>query len=252
MRADLRPTDSADQRPLKVLALGDCNTAGAGGGPTIVDQTVQRLQTAGIACEADNWGHTMTTTREGLARTRRDRPFADIVLLNYGLVDSWVTTVPLFYVPYFPETRLRRVARKLLKFTKRRLRSPWVRRWISRGEVVSLFEFDRNLREIIAALRHVNPSVEVVLWATSAVQADPGRNANIDRYNARMESIAAAVGCTFINTSTVLASLPAARSYVDAVHLSGESAEFLGAAVADNLVSRLPPRAHRNSDRTAA
>ena len=95
MTSDPKPTVCIRQRPLKILALGDCNTSGTGSGATIVDQTVRRLQTAGIACEAVNWGHTMTTTREGLARCRRDRPHADVALLNYGLVDSWVTTVPM-------------------------------------------------------------------------------------------------------------------------------------------------------------
>ena len=252
MRAAPTTDESANRRPLKVLALGDCNTCGSDSRPTIVDQTVRQLRIAGVACEATNWGHTMTTTREGLARVLRDRPPADVVLLNYGLVDSWVTTVPWLYVPYFPDTPLRRAARKLLKFAKRRLRSPWVRRWVPRGEVVALDEFDRNLREIIAALRHANPSVELVLWATSAVQGNSGRNANIGRYNARMASIAAAVDCTFINTATVLASLPADRGCVDAVHLSGESAQLLGAAVAANLLPRLLPQALPHHDRDAA
>ncbi len=252
MRAAPHPDESASRRPLNVLALGDCNTCGSDDGPTMADHTARRLQAAGIACETANWGHTMTTTREGLARIVRDRPCADVVLLNYGLVDSWVTTVPRLYVPYFPDTPLRRVARKLLKFTKRRLRSPWVRSWVPRGEVVPLDEFDCNLREIIAALRHVNPSVEVVLWATAAVQKAPGRNANIDRYNARMALIATAVDCTFINTPTVLASLPTDRGYVDAVHLSSESTELLGAAVTANLVPQLLPQALPGHNRDAA
>ncbi|MGD9853541.1 MAG: SGNH/GDSL hydrolase family protein [Planctomycetaceae bacterium] len=221
---------------LKLLALGDCNTRGTADGESLVGHLAQRLQAAGFPCEAVNWGHTMTTTREGLARIRRDRPYADLAMVNYGLVDSWITTVPQFYVPYFPETWSRSYCRKLLKFAKRRLRSPWIERWVPKGAVVSLEEYGRNLNAVITGLRCVNPAIVCVLWSTPPVQGNAARNVHIARYNARMASIASAAGCVFIDSAAVLRSQSAANAYVDAVHLSGASFRLLGSAIYAELL----------------
>ena len=81
--------------PLRLVAVGDCNTGGANG--TAADDQVparlaDRLRAQGIECDVQNLGRTMSTTREGQARMSRDANAADLLLINFGLVDAWVTS----------------------------------------------------------------------------------------------------------------------------------------------------------------
>jgi lysophospholipase L1-like esterase len=225
-------------RPLKLLALGDCNTRGVDdprwGSPLVV-RIAEQLQTAGIDCEPLNLGHTMTTTREGVARVIRLRSPVDVALINFGLVDSWHTSLPSLYVPYFPESLLRRSARKLVKFVKRRLRSPWVRSVLPVGPVVPLEEYVRNLRQMIDGLRGLDPGVLIILWTTVPVQHNAERNAHIERYNGRLAELAAETGCLFVDTADVLSALDEPERYWDGLHLSSRSVLRLADEVAGLL-----------------
>src|SRR5262245_44611073 len=91
--------------PLRVLAVGDCNTGGAAGAPLedrVTERLVAHFASRGIDCRAQNLGFTMNTTREGLPRMERHAAPADLVLINFGLVDAWVTSLPWLYLSYYP------------------------------------------------------------------------------------------------------------------------------------------------------
>ena len=90
---------------------------------------------------------------EKLARAARDAHPADVVLINFGLVDAWITSIPAVYVPYYPDSFFRKQARKVLKSLKRRLRSPLVRRVIRCGPCVPLEEYLRNVRRMVELMR---------------------------------------------------------------------------------------------------
>jgi len=140
-------------RTLRVLAVGDCNTCGITVPPignTILDKFCEQLEDHGYTTARQNLGCGMATTREGVQRMRLDAQPADTVLINFGLVDTWITSIPRVYVPYYPDTWRRKRLRKLLKFVKRRLlRSPALRHFIPIGTVVSLDEYDQNIRDIL-------------------------------------------------------------------------------------------------------
>jgi hypothetical protein len=245
-----------DEKWWRLLSLGDCNTCVLTDGPdtsiSIIDVVADAFRAAGCACETVNFGHTMTTTREGLARVRHLRAGVDVAIINYGLVDSWVTSLPRLYVPYYPDSRIRRGARKLLKHVKRRLRSERVRRWIPTGAVVPLADYERRLRTMASRLRAARPEVVIVFWSTARVLDNPARNVNIDRYNARMRRIAFECRCVFIETQSVLHDLPDAESYRDAVHLSRTAITRLGTAIGAEVLQRLAIPTGRPAGRGAA
>ena len=76
------------KKNLHILAIGDCNTSGVEkyNVPLLFSE---KLKDTGIQCSLENLGGAMLTSREGLAKIREHRSNADILLLNFGLVDAW-------------------------------------------------------------------------------------------------------------------------------------------------------------------
>ena len=239
----MRRTESAVARvpgtpPLRLLAVGDCNTAGKNESPSgasIPEKLAAWLERRGMATVLQNLGYTMSTSREGLARVQRDARPADVLLLNFGLVDAWVTSIPAVYLSYYPDNRLKKLGRKLLKSLKRRLRNGRLRQFIPVGEVVPLAEYERNMRRIIGAARAANPAVQIILWGTPPTRTSAERNANIARYNATLATLAAECGATYLATEPLLAALDVEATYLDEVHLAGAAVEQIAKALDEVL-----------------
>jgi lysophospholipase L1-like esterase len=221
---------------LRILAVGDCNTGGVEGAAPetrMPFQAAAKLNEAGIACSLRNLGRTMSTSREGVARLQAEGTPADLLLLNFGLVDAWVTSIPQVYISYYPDHAAKKWARKLLKSVKRRLRSPWLRRWVPIGEVVPVIEYERNIRRILEIARGQNPDVFCILWGTVAVPDDEVRSHNIIRYNDCLRSIADEDPQTaYLDATDQIRGLAVNEAYVDHVHISQEAAE----RIADGVV----------------
>lgn len=229
------PRSYESRGTLRVLAVGDCNTCGITvppAGNTILDKFCRQLEDDGLETASQNLGYGMATTREGVERMRRDAQGADIVLINFGLVDTWITSIPKFYVPYYPETPLRKRFRKLLKSVKRRLRSPWLSAVVPTGRVVAIDEYTDNIREMIAIARAKNPRVHILLWGSPPVQHDPVRNENLRRYNRRLEGLAAETNASYVSTAPLVSSLTAHQAYVDEVHLNEASTTAIAGQLA--------------------
>ena len=145
---------------------------------------------------------------------------ADVVLINFGLVDSWITSVPKLYVPYFPDNRVKKLARKALKYTKRRLRSPLIRRFIPVGNVVPIEEFRQNIATIIGIARRLNPNVSIVLWGCPPVQNDDRRNDELLRYNAELHDIANHLKASYFPTKPLVEGPTHTETYPDTLHLT--------------------------------
>ncbi len=220
---------------LRVLAVGDCNTWGIIDPPignTILDKFCRQLESDDYDVASQNLGYGMATTREGVQLMRREAKLADVVLINFGLVDTWVTSIPKIYIPYYPDNFLRKRLRKLLKFVKRRLRSPWLRRFVPTGHVVPIDEYTQNFREMIAIARANNPQAIVLLWGSPPVQDDVARNANLKQYNQQLEQLATETNSLYISTATLIDKLPNEAAYLDAVHLNEEATEVIAAQLA--------------------
>lgn len=223
-------------QPLRVLAVGDCNTYGILEPPignTILDKFCLELSNAGFETHSQNLGCGMATTREGIQRMKLDANAADVVLINFGLVDTWITSIPKCYVLYYPETWLRKRLRKLLKFVKRRLRSPLLRKFVSVGPVIAPEEFAENLRTMISLARDNTPHAKILLWGSPPVQNDRERNENLERYNRILADVAVETESLYVETASLVRQLPASEAYLDLVHLN----EVATAKIAQKLAS---------------
>ena len=210
--------------------MGDCNTCGSrelAPEDNLPAQYCRLLADDGFDVSLLNLGYTMCTTREGLARLRAEGLQAppSIVLINFGLVDAWVTTIPGVYVPYYPDNRARRMLRKLLKSAKRRLRAGWLRKLVPWGEVVSLEEYRRNLEAMIGEIRRVSPRARIVVWGTPPTRGDETRNRNLRRYDDCLRQVATATNTTFVDIAEAIRQTGNNESlYLDEVHLSAGGA----------------------------
>ncbi len=231
-------------RPFTLVALGDCNTCGLCGadGQIVPDLVVAGLRARGLGCEFVNLGLTMSTTREGLARLRDQTRSIDLLLVNFGLVDAWTTSLPGLYLSYYPDHWLKSCGRRLLKWGKRYLRSPVIRRWLPVGEVVSLSEYESNLRQIMTLAQTRSPQVRIVLWGTAPVRDDPPRNQMIQHYNKVMQKVAeSSHGVQYYHTPDALSGHALDEVLLDVVHLNAYASERIATgilAVWDNFNSR--------------
>lgn len=218
---------------LRILSIGDCNTSGLetfSVPSVLVDKLTQR----GYHCALQNLGEAMNTSREGAAKAQALASPADLVLINFGLVDAWTTSIPWLYISYFPDNRLKRLSRKLLKSVKKRLRGPTARKLLSSGPVVPLHEFTNNIMVIIQHIRGQNPDATIVLWGT-APSSDEERNHRLVSYDLQLAEIAGQEGL-FLDTKALLEPYGRQQTYQDAVHLSHTGCDL----IADGILGLLP------------
>lgn len=231
--------NSESKSPLRIIALGDCNSnTNDPKQGTVPAATSESLVEAGFQIELTNHARGMETSREGLSRLLECDAVADVAIINYGLVDAWETSIPAFYVPYYPDSFVRKRRRKAVKFAKRMLmRLPnWV--WIPRGSVVPEREFQSNIERMMQLIRQKNPKVVIYLWGTALVGDAPERNKNLLRYNNLLQNIADRTQAVFIDTSNALNELPEADRHLDRVHLSPAAAQLIGNRICQQYVSQ--------------
>ncbi len=165
-----------------ILALGDCNIVGANSfkGKNYVDLVSEALKS-----EALNLGITMSTTREGkiLFDEYRDKS-PQILIIAYGLVDSWKTFRFAPYVLYYPDNVLRKIARKVVKKYKKIARKLGLNELLGQKYVVAPKEYVNNIEYM------VKPSKRVFLIETPPHLVETFRNPDIAYYNSLLQEIA--------------------------------------------------------------
>lgn len=217
---------------LRVIALGDCNTNTIDlNQGTVPDGFCDALNTHGYSVELTNLGRGMETSREGLARLIECDAVADVAIINYGLVDAWVTTIPGIYVPYYPDGHVRKRLRKLLKFLKRRLLTSFARKFLPVGSVVPAEEFSQNISRMISIIRSRNSATKFVLWGTVPVTDNAARNEQLVKYNEILQETARQNDASFVDTDIVLNDLENAERHLDGVHISPETARRIGSEI---------------------
>lgn len=215
---------------LRLLAIGDCNSSGKTPDANVPEELVKRLEADGIRCSLQNLGAAMNSSREGLAKAKAHSSPADILLLSFGLVDAWVTSIPMFYISYYPDNKLKRRTRKILKSLKKRLRHPRLTRWIPTGAVVRKKEFQENLEQTIQVLRQRNPQLKVVIWGAAPTDDDK-RNRLLNEYNDILRKVAKADNGLYLDTTQSIAASPRDEMFDDAVHLSKPACEHVALAL---------------------
>jgi lysophospholipase L1-like esterase len=209
---------------LNLYAVGDCNTSGADAlpkGESLPDQLAVMLESSGMSLQVINLGHTMTTSREGVLKVQTEVQKPDIVLLNYGLADAWVTAIPQCYVLYYPDNTARKFARKGLKLLKKILRNPTLNKMVTRGEVVPAEEYIDNFRQMIRIIRSRNPNVKILLWGTTLSTDNPQRNENIRRYNDLLKKLSQEEDALYLDIEETVSDIDPTEAYLDNVHLTG-------------------------------
>ncbi len=166
------------------LFLGDCNTFGT---PAIQGQAYPEHFAKLCDFNVVNCGHTMCTTREGSAYFGEYYNHRiDLLCIQYGLVDSWLTFKYSPYVLYYPDSRWRKVGRKLSKKFKKLCKRLGLNQLIGVDNVVPLEEYLARIETMIAKAG----TSQVVLIET-VPNKDTSRNTEIERYNAGLRQIAA-------------------------------------------------------------
>jgi lysophospholipase L1-like esterase len=160
----------------KVLFLGDCNTLGTPEieGDAYPEQLAQHLNIDVINC-----GHTMSTTREGCEYFKKKfTKDIDLLCIQYGLVDSWLTFKYAPYVLYYPDSKLRKFGRKLTKKFKKLCKKFGLNESIGTQNVVPLEEYLNHILWI-----HEHSSNTPIILIDTVPNKDISRNSEIKRYN---------------------------------------------------------------------
>lgn len=165
------------------VAYGDCNTEGV---RTVDGPVWAELVADTLRLELKNCGHTMSTTRELLQYASVFPPSEyEVVFVQYGLVDSWLTFRGAPYVLYYPDSPRRKVARKLVKKIKKWARKLRLQKRIGSIEQVPLDEYIASIRTVVRSA----PDSQVVLVATAPNRDEP-RNPRIRKYNMALSDLA--------------------------------------------------------------
>ena len=227
----------ASKTQIRLLSLGDCNTSGPEKNrfvKSVPEHFAMCLESHGYQVEHKNLGYTMCTSREGAAILKSVSGHFDLVIINFGLVDSWVIPCPRIYVSYYPDNFLKKFFRKLLKTSRKRLRSTSLYRHLPRGMVVDKQEYKLNIENIIRKSKLLNHKINIIIWGTFLTNDEPERNRNILDYNDILENIAVSNNATFIDTIKLLSST-GTEILIDKVHLSNKAAKI----IADEIFKRL-------------
>ncbi|MDI3324627.1 SGNH/GDSL hydrolase family protein [Pontibacterium granulatum] len=223
--------NARDIEALNILAIGDCNTCGIGN-QNVPDMLSQHLRTyRNMEINVTNLGAAMHTSREGMERVQEATSSGTrLLLLSFGLVDAWITSIPKLYISYYPDNPIKRQGRKLLKSLKKKLRSQTLRKLIPVGPVVEEHEFRANVSQIIEELLTTTPQLKILIWGAAPTQ-DEARNAILNRYDEILRDTATRYNGRYLDTKEIVKPFPRERMFDDAVHLSEEACQLVAKAM---------------------
>jgi len=161
---------------MKILALGDCNTEGI---KECRHNAYPEILGRELSADVKNLGHTMATTREGLEffNEYKNEHF-DIVLISFGLTDSWKTFKYAPYILYYPDSVLRKFLRKIVKKYKKIGKKLNFVSIFGEESVVPKSEYIGNIKEII-----LQSEQAMVIILDTLPKQEEYRNASIKEYN---------------------------------------------------------------------
>lgn len=159
-----------------IIAFGDCNTLG-------IKENLHNAYPERIADKLHkslkNCGYTMSTTRE-MEYFYNDFYTEDteIILLQYGLVDSWKTFKYAPYVLYYPDSKIRKIFRKIVKKYKKIAKKIGLNKILGVSNVVSLEEYKNNIESLIQQSQSCT-----IFLVDTIPNLDISRNSEIMKYN---------------------------------------------------------------------
>lgn len=212
----------------KIIAVGDCNTLGAG---RLEKKSYPERFGEFTGAEIKNLGHTMATSREGL-NLIRDSSLEDVdcVFIQFGLVDSYKTFKYSPYILYYPDNFIRKQLRTIVKKYKKTCRKIGLNKYFGEVNVVPGEEYEKNIRKMI---EHVSPAT-VVLLDTVPNKLE-GRNCEIHKYNNILTSICADYGnCLKVDLYAFFEE-NLESFYLDPTHLNESGYDFIAQRICTAL-----------------
>ncbi len=209
-----------------ILALGDCNIVGAN---AFLGQNYVSLVAKELGVEAKNCGITMSTTREGRILFEEHSALKpSLVIVAYGLVDSWRTFKYAPYVLYYPDNPLRKIARKLVKKYKKIARSLGLNEKLGQKFVVPPKEYVAHLSYI------AQNSQRVLLVQTPPHLVETFRNPDIRFYNDLLDKVAK----EYSNVEVVKIYEDFAKNsglYLDEIHFNQKGYDLIAKRILEKL-----------------
>ncbi|HFQ61297.1 MAG TPA: SGNH/GDSL hydrolase family protein [Epsilonproteobacteria bacterium] len=167
----------------QILALGDCNTSGVS---EFQGKAYPEEFSKSIGKTVQNCGFTMSTTREmQFFFNENISEETEIIMIQYGLVDSWKTFKYAPYVLYYPDSPMRKIARKIVKKYKKIAKNIGLNKHLGVLPVVSPEEYKENIVHILKA-----SSNHIVFLIDTIPNQDTSRNPAIVQYNKILEQLA--------------------------------------------------------------
>jgi lysophospholipase L1-like esterase len=160
----------------QILALGDCNTLGV---QYLEGNAYPELLAKALNKTVNNCGFTMSTTNEMLYFFQDFKDDEnEIILIQYGLVDSWKTFKYAPYVLYYPDNKIRKILRKIVKKYKKIAKEIGLNKLLGVSNVVALDAYESNIESVI------QESQECTIFLISTIpNLDISRNSEILKYN---------------------------------------------------------------------
>ena len=159
-----------------ILAFGDCNTLGV---KHLEGQAYPERFARVVGKTVKNCGFTMSTTHEMLNFFEDfKKQEKEIVLIQYGLVDSWKTFKYAPYVLYYPDNIIRKIFRKLVKKYKKVAKKIGLNKLLGVSNVVVLDTYENNIKTVLEQTRK-----SMVFLIDTIPNLKVSRNNEIIRYN---------------------------------------------------------------------
>jgi len=159
-----------------ILALGDCNTLGI---QSLVGDAYPERFSIALNKTVSNCGFTMSTTNEMLYffQDFKEKE-TEIILIQYGLVDSWRTFKYAPYVLYYPDSKTRKLSRKIVKKYKKIAKGIGLNTLLGVSNVVDIVDYRNNVKSVIEQSQDCT-----VILISTIPNLDTSRNSEIVRYN---------------------------------------------------------------------
>lgn len=203
---------------MKILALGDCNTLGV---ENCYKNAYPEMLAKELNATVKNLGHTMATTREAIELFNKVKDeYFDIVLISFGLTDSWKTFKYAPYVLYYPDNIWRKILRKIVKKFKKIGKKLNFMKFLGEESVVPEKEYVENLQYIV---NHLTKSRVLIL--DTLPKKEQYRNISIKKYNVLLDSLAGSKNVTRIKLYDYFDQHR--ELFLDKTHLNSQGYEYI-------------------------
>ncbi len=213
--------------PIRYVALGGCNTTGEV--HNIGNAYPERVAKAkGWALE--NYGYTMSSTREGIQFFNlKNVAEADVISIQYGGVDSWLTFKGSPFVLYYPDSPWRKFLRKLVKKIKKYARKIHWHKVVGETNVVPYQEYIDNIRYMID-----HSKAKYILLVETYPNKDKTREPRILKYNQALKDLSDGKRVLYVPNYQIL-NEDLDQNYDDSTHMSSKGQQIVADAVLEVL-----------------